>query len=120
MAYGRRSSYRKSTTGSYRRSRFGTRSITKAPYRKKTKSYVRRPRFATVGYVRDQEKKYCDKPMRITNTWASTGVQVLDGTGAIFGVKHTAGLTWQGILTNIMGGVGDGSDAVSRIGNKIT
>jgi len=120
MAYGRRSIYRKSTAGSYRRSRFGTRSITKAPYRKKTRSYVKRPRFATVGYVRDQEKKYCDKPMRITSTWAATGVQVLDGTGVVFGVKHTSGLMGSvGNVTNLLSGVGGGSDATSRIGNKI-
>jgi len=120
MAYGKRSIYRKSSAGSYRRSRFGTRSITKAPYRKKTRSYARKPRFATVGYVRDQEKKYCDKPMRITETWVATNVTINGGLGGeVYGVKHTAGLGWNGVITNLLSGVVGGSDATSRIGNKI-
>ena len=123
MAYGKRSIYRKSTAGSYRRSRFGTRSITKAPYRKKTRSYVRKPRFATVGYVRDQEKKYCDKGMRIAETWAAS---IINSSGAgpatfVYGVKHTAGLVPNGgsVVTNLLTGVASGSDVTSRIGNKI-
>ena len=121
MAYGKRSIYRKSTAGSYRRSRFGTRSITKAPYRKKTRSYVKRPRFAAVGYVRDQEKKYYDKTARITTTWAAKEVlsHVVGGAGVVFGVKHTAGLLWYDTMTNLIGGVPGGSSAYQRIGNKI-
>jgi len=120
MAYGKRSFYRKSTAGSYRRSRFGTRSITKAPYRKKTRSYVKRPRFATVGYVRDQEKKYCDKAMYIGNGWDKRGIAAPGPGGPVFGIKHTGGMEgWMAGGTNLLSGIGIGSDAASRIGNKI-
>ena len=57
--------------------------------------------------------------MRISETWAAYSITVTGGVGTVYGVKHTAGLVWSGGVTNLMSGVEGGSDATSRIGNKI-
>jgi len=109
MAYGRRSSYGKSATGTYRRNRFSTRSIVKAPYRKKTR------------YVKKEEKKYSDKTLKVVG-WAAQKVY-LSGTapsGIVFGVKHTAGtIVGTSAVTNLLWGVGTDAAVSGRIGNKI-
>ena len=91
-------------------------------------NYQRRPRFATVGFVRDVEKKYCDK------TYMANSEEVLTGaTNA--GIQNSNGVTYISnewgnyyfgstntsvqISNDMLKGVGQGTTARGRIGNKI-
>ena len=120
MAYGSRSNYFKKSSGSYGRRRFGGSSVTKVAYRKKTAKYGRRLRG---------EKKYFDK------TYQANSNEVLTGQTGGTGLNYNNGVTF---ISNAWGnysfgdqqteappssndmlkGVGTGTTARTRIGNK--
>jgi len=117
MAYGRRSSYGKSATGTYRRNRFSTRSIVKAPYRKKTRY---------VAVARNVEKKYADQTM-VSTAWLPETIsyEATPGTPAsavVQGVKFMSQMrkaTGTDGGNNLVSFVAGGSTTATRVGNKI-
>lgn len=88
---------------------------------------VFRPRFATVGFVRDTEKKYADESM-VSITWLPEVISyhANPGTGdapLVQGVKFMSQMRHstraEAVGNNLVSLVGGGSSAVGRIGNKI-
>lgn len=116
MAYGSRSKYFKKSSGSYRRSRFGSGGVTKVAYRKKTAKYGRRLKG---------EKKYWDRTYQATNNETLTGSSPSMSTGVTyisnawsqyhFGMRTTATAT----SNNMFKGLSTGTSVRSRIGNKV-
>lgn len=121
VTYGR---FRKSRRVS--RSRRGMRRASSSRRRSGLKK-VFRPRFATVGFVRDTEKKYADHSM-VSVTWLPETVTYQanppNGDMAVQGVKYMSQLRKSTNDENFAGNnlvsiVGAGSTAVTRTGNKI-
>ena len=121
MVYARYSRTRKGS-GAYGRKRSITRRRRSSGLKK-----VSRTRFATVGFARNVEKKYFDKTMN-----GGTGIETASGVTAgsnANGITYAStAWTTYGFNTTVVGGtvtndllkgVGSGTDARSRIGNKI-
>ena len=121
MVYARFGRTRKGS-GAYGRKRAITRRRRSSGLKK-----VSRPRFATVGFARNVEKKYFDKTMN-----GGTGIETASGVTAgsnANGITYAStAWTTYGFNTTVVGatvtndllkGVGSGTDARSRIGNKI-
>jgi len=127
--YGSRS-YKKSTSS---RTGRGSRSYSSSSYGKMAKrtSYARkrtvsRPKFALTGYTRDTERKYYDKSMKTAQTMLSwddsskTGAQSSHTwitTRFPGGSGNATDVT--AYVQDLVKGVPQGTNATSRIGNKI-
>lgn len=133
MAYGFKSR-RKSAASSYRRRTFGSGSYSKKfgmvkSSRARTMKRFK-PRFATVGYARDVEKKYRDLAIVAVDwTGSSVGPSASDYNVANgyqwrstqWGTQDYNGVTQTQIVGNdLLKYVPVGSNATSRIGNKIS
>ena len=96
-------------------------------YGYKKTGYRVKPRFATVGFVRDTEKKYADASL-VSITWLPEMIKyqadLTSGSLTVQGVKYmsqfrrsTSDIIDSG--TNLVSVVGAGAAATGRIGNKI-
>lgn len=128
MAYGYRSRYRKSSSASAGRRRFGSNSSTKVAFRKKTTRYGSRmkPRFALAGYARNTEKKYFDKTYISNSNEQLTGSTTANDSNGVTYISNEWGNYTFGIQAaqaevsnDMLKGVATGTTARTRIGNKV-
>lgn len=94
----------------------------------KKSNYQQRPKFATVGFARNVEKKYFDKTYQAnssetltgqtTPTILSNGVTYISNAWGdyTFGSQQATGIA---VSNDMLKGVGTGTTARTRIGNKI-
>ena len=118
MAYGR---FRRAGKSSrpYGRKRIGR-------VRRTGRGYTKVPRFATVGYAKNVEKKYYDKTYAGNHFEQLTGLAVSNNSNGVTYVSGAWGTYSFGAQTasssisnDMLKGLGTGTTARTRIGNKI-
>lgn len=123
--YGKRRFSRKSSS---RRSSGSLRGRRRFALRKVGRRFVSKPRFAAVGFARDCEKKYFDKAYlsNASEWYASNTAGAQTSAGVTYTssswLKHTFGTVVgmpQVVSNDLTKGLVTGTDARSRIGNKI-
>ena len=118
MAYGR---FRR--TGKSARS-YGRKRTTR--YRRSGRGYAKMPRFATVGFSRNVEKKYFDKTYQANSNETMSGINTASVTSGVTYISNTWGdysfgaqAAPNAVSNDMLKGVGTGTTARTRIGNKI-